>query len=375
MKFIEMTPEQLLAIFYIFGNVVSMIIMLILYIKNRKNKQTAAFLLMLIILFLIIYFIGDSIWALAYFNIIPGADIVIKFARMIYYSASGAIACAWLLYVELLLGSKLVYSKKRRLLYIPVLLSTISTILLCIFLNPAEKSIGGYMTAFGLVFVPFAYIITAGVRLLYKAHEAKDIITKRKLYTFGTLPILILAISSLQVFIAEIPIFCFGSIIVIITLYIYNQDSLIFTDPLTGVGNRNSLKKYVDDMSKEHIYYILMADIDSFKKINDTYGHIEGDRALRFTARILRTSTIHNSYYVARYGGDEFMIIARTENENDIISTIDLINTKMKESKNELNYEITTSIGYSVLNKGESIEAAVERADNMLYEKKKIVHK
>ena len=134
-------------------------------------------------------------------------------------------------------------------------------------------------------------------------------------------------------------------------------------------------KKYVDDLSKEHIYYILMVDIDSFKKINDTYGHIEGDRALRFTARILRTSTIHNGYYIARYGGDEFMIIARTESENDIINTIDLINTKMKESKNELNYEITTSIGYSVLNKGENIEAAVERADNMLYEKKKIVHK
>ena len=231
------------------------------------------------------------------------------------------------------------------------------------------------MTAFGLIIVPFSYIIIAGIRLFYTAHETKESIAKRKLYTFGVLPILILGISILQVFIAELPIFCFGAVIVILTLYIYNQDSLIFTDPLTGVGNRNSLKKYLSDMSKDHTYYILMVDIDSFKKINDTHGHIEGDRALKFTARILKTVTVINGYYIARYGGDEFLIIARTDDENAITELIHIVTERMKDSKDELNYEITTSIGYSKLEKGEPVEKAIESADNMLYDKKKIVHK
>lgn len=374
MRFNGMTPEELLCLFFIFGNVVSIILMLILFVKNHKNKQTAAYILTLIISFLIIYFIGDSIWALANYKIIQGADIVIKLARMVCYSVLGMIGCAWFLYVELLIGSKLVYSNKRRLLYIPVILSTISTILICAFLNPAEQSIYGYLTTFGLVIVPFLYIIIAGIRLLYIAYQTKETMAKRKLYTFGIVPITILAISILQVFFEDIPIFCFGAVIVILTLYIYNQDSLIFTDPLTEVGNRNSLMKYLSDMSKDHTHYILMIDIDNFKKINDTHGHIEGDRALKFTAGILKNVTVIYGYYIARYGGDEFLIIARTDDENDITKMIHILTERMKDSKAELDYGIKISIGYSKLEKGEPIEKAIEAADSMLYEKKKIVH-
>ena len=371
-----MTKEELLALFYIIGNVVCLFVLLLLFIKNRKNKQTQSQYFNYIVISLAVYLIGDALWSPCYFKLIPNYDILIKFARMLYYTATAFLGYFWFVYINITIGSDLVYNnKKRRLLYIPIAIASIYAILICLFLDPSIKNIYGYLTAFSLCLEPFLFVIFAGVKVFLKQLKVTDKVLKKRYINIAFWPIVILMVSIIQLFVAELPVFCFGTTIIVLALYIYNQDSLIFTDPLTGVGNRNSLKKYVDDISKEHIYYILMADIDSFKKINDTYGHIEGDRALRFTARILRTSTIHNSYYVARYGGDEFMIIARTENENDIISTIDLINTKMKESKNELNYEITTSIGYSVLNKGESIEAAVERADNMLYEKKKIVHK
>ena len=264
---------------------------------------------------------------------------------------------------------------KRRFLLIPALLSFISTIFICLFLDPSLKNIYGYLTAFLLVLVPFGFIITAGIRLIYKTRKENDTENKKKLFMLGIWPIIILIISVLQVFFAEIPIFCFGAVIVITSLYINFRDSLIFIDQLTGVNNRSGFKKYSRDLNKENTYYLLITDIDSFKSINDTYGHLEGDRALVFTANILKTVASLNSSFVFRYGGDEFVLLCNIKHDNDIENIINQITENMKKSKDELNYEITTSIGYSLINDIENVDEAFEIADKMLYEKKKIAHK
>ena len=84
MNFIDMPPNLLLAIFYIWGNAVCILIMLILFLKNYKNKQTASYYLLNVIFFLIIYFLGDSLWALAFFNVIPNNDMLLRISRIIY---------------------------------------------------------------------------------------------------------------------------------------------------------------------------------------------------------------------------------------------------------------------------------------------------
>ena len=374
MNFTDMPSNLLLAIFYIWGNMICIIIMLILFFKNYKNKQTSTYYLMNIIFFLIIYFLGDSLWALAFFNIIPNNDMLLRISRIIYYSSSAIIAYSWYIYVEILIGAKYVYTKKRRFLLIPALLSFISTIFICLFLDPSLKNIYGYLTAFLLVLVPFGFIITAGIRLIYKTRKEKDTENKKKLFMLGIWPIIILIISVLQVFFAEIPIFCFGAVIVITSLYINFRDSLIFIDQLTGVNNRSGFKKYSRDLNKENTYYLLITDIDSFKSINDTYGHLEGDRALVFTANILKTVASLNSSFVFRYGGDEFVLLCNIKHDNDIENIINQITENMKKSKDELNYEITTSIGYSLINDIENVDEAFEIADKMLYENKKIAH-
>ena len=114
MNFIEMSSSEILAIFYIWSNVVSIFIFSILYIKHLKNKQTKSKILSNIIVLLMIYFFGDAIWALAYYNLIPYSDIIIKFARMIYYLAAGFIGYYWLLYAEITINSPIVYNKKKK---------------------------------------------------------------------------------------------------------------------------------------------------------------------------------------------------------------------------------------------------------------------
>lgn len=375
MNFTNMTSNELLATFYVWANIVSTILFLVLFFKTFKSKQTKTRYFTNILFFLMVYFIADALWALAFFEILPNSEIILKITRIIYYSSAGIVAYSWFMYVEILLESRLVFNKVRRILLGIVLLSIIANTLICIFLDPSQKNIYGYLTAFALLIVPISFIITAGIQILTRQIKAKEDSEKKKYRLFALWPIIILAISILQLFIAELPIFCFGAIIIIISVYIYNQDSFIFTDALTGIGNRamiNRVFKYVS--SKIHEYYILMIDINKFKQINDTKGHLEGDRALIYVAEKLKIASSNYNSFLGRYGGDEFIIISRTNNTDEINKLIDLIDTLLDSSKTELGYIINVSIGYSKLDNISSIDDAIKKADEMMYDNKKTAH-
>ncbi len=81
------------------------------------------------------------------------------------------------------------------------------------------------------------------------------------------------------------------------------------TDPLTGLLNRRAMENCVREMrSEQSSFAVVMADLDHFKDLNDTFGHDTGDRALRIFARVLR-SAVRDADIVARYGGEEFAIV------------------------------------------------------------------
>lgn len=76
-------------------------------------------------------------------------------------------------------------------------------------------------------------------------------------------------------------------------------------DPLTNVYNRNYLHSYFESLSDQNLY-LMIVDIDNFKHVNDTYGHVEGDRILKEIANALTENVPGIS---GRYGGDEFLVI------------------------------------------------------------------
>ena len=81
------------------------------------------------------------------------------------------------------------------------------------------------------------------------------------------------------------------------------------TDPLTGLLNRRAMEERVRDLREEDMSFaVAMADLDHFKRLNDSFGHDTGDRALRTFARVLREA-VRDADIVARHGGEEFVIV------------------------------------------------------------------
>jgi diguanylate cyclase len=153
------------------------------------------------------------------------------------------------------------------------------------------------------------------------------------------------------------------------------------TDGLTGIYNRQAF----DDILKDLIercrvmntdLSLLMLDLDDFKKINDTHGHVLGDRVLVAFCQKCR-GTIRGDDVLARYGGEEFAIIlpgASLKNSlkkaRQICDAISLARYAICGDQNDDYLSVTVSIGVTVLKKNDTPEALIERADKALYKAK-----
>ena len=137
---------------------------------------------------------------------------------------------------------------------------------------------------------------------------------------------------------------------------ILDSSRKIFIDELTQIFNRHYLMNYLNSFtSVDKIHKklaLIMIDIDKFKHINDTYGHLAGDYVLKEFASILKSNLNNNGIHCVRFGGDEFIILADKNslmNDEQIVSIINKINLVLKNTlfsfdSNKINFGI--SFGY-----------------------------
>jgi diguanylate cyclase (GGDEF)-like protein len=149
------------------------------------------------------------------------------------------------------------------------------------------------------------------------------------------------------------------------------------TDSLTGIHNRryfleSAIPVINRDVRLKNDSFIMVLDIDYFKKINDTYGHAAGDTVLMEIAS--RIAYILRSYDLfARYGGEEFIMLVSDIDEDGVIYLAERIRRNISEKP--INIEkrsltITASLGLSQLSPINDLNTAIELADKALYEAK-----
>jgi diguanylate cyclase (GGDEF)-like protein len=149
-----------------------------------------------------------------------------------------------------------------------------------------------------------------------------------------------------------------------------------FIDKLTNVYNRNYLQKYEDFINLDD-YILATLDIDYFKKVNDTYGHDVGDKILRQVANTILLTIRTKDDIVIRYGGEEFLILAKTRRDGHLIALnmIERIFYAIQENtfaiSEEESIKITVSIGVNLVpHKSRTFQEAFKLADIALYNAK-----
>jgi diguanylate cyclase (GGDEF)-like protein/PAS domain S-box-containing protein len=145
------------------------------------------------------------------------------------------------------------------------------------------------------------------------------------------------------------------------------------TDFLTNLYNRRALFELLEyelGRRKRHQrpLALIMLDIDHFKKINDTYGHLAGDKVLAKSAEIIRKS-VRKTDIVGRYGGEEFIIVLPECTLADGAIVAEKIRAAVQESEFEGGIQVTISAGL-VENKDETAEQLIDAADQYLYQAK-----
>jgi diguanylate cyclase (GGDEF)-like protein/PAS domain S-box-containing protein len=162
-----------------------------------------------------------------------------------------------------------------------------------------------------------------------------------------------------------------------IKLRVNELEKLTLLDNLTQLANRNYLEREIQSRFEEKKrlnvpFGILFIDIDHFKKINDRYGHDVGDEVLKFVANTLVANSRPFDLY-GRWGGEEFIGIIRNINAKKLELLGNRVRTLVEHSyiihENEKLY-VTISLGATLVNKHDTIDSLIKRADTLMYKSK-----
>ena len=161
----------------------------------------------------------------------------------------------------------------------------------------------------------------------------------------------------------------------------HQLEQMALTDSLTGLPNRRAIDAWVKhelSAAARHRFplWVVMADLDHFKKINDTYGHDTGDTVLKSFAEILKVNT-RQSNMCGRLGGEEFVeIITHVETQDNLMIPIERMRTELEKTAFAFpggKFHCTASFGVAGTTAGGSpcFDELLARADKALYEAKK----
>lgn len=145
-------------------------------------------------------------------------------------------------------------------------------------------------------------------------------------------------------------------------------------DPLTRALNRHTFHNAIESAQEEHQRYqvtgiLFLFDLDFFKKVNDIHGHLAGDKILQEVSGIVQ-ARLRKSDQFFRYGGEEFAILLRHTSLQNAAHLAEDLRTKIQEHTFYNDIKVTVSGGLSEVQKGDDVNAWIDRSDAALYEAK-----
>lgn len=301
-----------------------------------------------------------------------------------YFFVLDLTAYSWFIFSETLQNSSIVNTQKKRILWgLPYLALGVLTVMLLrtdwLNFDPNAGLFQNGPIFWVQLILAFGYVLFTTFSAFLRASYKKNFANRGKYLALGCFGLFPLFFGFSQVILREIPLFPVGVTFGALLVYFYFQEQLISTDALTNLNNRSRMVKHLSarmqNADKEKPLYLFIVDLDNFKFINDRFGHIEGDHALVDAATILKTVAAKNDCFLARYGGDEFILMTDFANEQEAIALKQEIAEAFRafNETHDLPYELEASIGYA--HKTDDIEYIpdfIRAADTSLYEAKSL---
>ena len=370
---------------YILINVFCGVLVLISVIHSRigmgSTEQRRHFVATMSLL--LVFFAADTLWYTMDQGAIPQNQVASIFLKTIYFLSATIESYLWFLYMGTLSGAPFLRSRQKLwLLTIPIwvhallCLINVWTGILFWVTEDMQYSRGPLFPVQYLII--YSYLIASSMIALSRAMKPENYIDRNRLIVIALFPVLP-AISGLaQLFIWRVPFNCIGFTVSMVIVYLTELGQQISQEPLTQLANRKQLMRALQQNMGEHeeddLLCLFMIDVDQFKKINDIFGHVEGDRAILRVAEVLRNAAarLRRKATVARYGGDEFAILLVAEGEEDAAALQRLIDDELAEAnRSEERYQLQLSMGMAkYAGENRSIRELLNDADRKLYENK-----
>lgn len=368
---------------YYLNNTACIIIMLLilrLHLKSLDKTITARVFTFLIVS-VILYFIFDLCCGLLENDVWHKGQMLSTIFNLGFFFSSYLIGYFAFMYSECEINNTWMFNNKKLYLsFIPTLILIVLTFLTLKFrfffyIDINGEYIKGPHYFLVLLFV-YGYLLLIGIKNFILYFNKKYYLKKEILLSLSSFVIFPLIFGIIQAFHTGISIICLGTTISLVQVFISMQNKRITIDSLTKLNNRDKLMQHLDSKINNVInndIYFVMIDIDNLKHINDTFGHVEGDRAIKTIADILKQSCGHYTCMLARYAGDEFSIVFEGSLEsveklkNDIYT-----NLKVYQELTNGKYNLEVSLGYSRYDrfKMKNIVELIASADDELYKDK-----
>lgn len=299
------------------------------------------------------------------------------FLHICLFTIAPILTCYWYLFIKnLVVSDEAIVKKSNIILLIPVIISILLTLL-----SPFYNFVF-YIDSSNVYHRGPLFNISAAITYLYILYGFILIVkNRRKIVKQEFVPLCIFSV--LPVIGGLVQTLFYGTLLMwsgtaysLVIVYIFLQQRMVHLDALTGVWNRGSFDYYVSQRLKQKNndkLGIIYFDIDGLKNINDSYGHVEGDLAIKTSIAIIKR-VIRKNDIIVRMGGDEFLIILDCESNVDLGETINRINASFSQhNKNsEKSYELECSFGADIFNSEySSIDQFLRHVDNLMYENKR----
>ena len=289
-------------------------------------------------------------------------------------ASSGIIGYCWCLFVEYHIHRNFERIKKKsRILAIPLIIATILIIINLlgtgIIFDISKENI---YTRGPMNFILYIFVFVYYIESIYTVHKAKydSILVEFFPIYYFIIPCMIGTM--IQGFFFGVSTIWLCVAIAFIIVYIEIQISISFIDDLSGLYNRKYMNHYLNKLQNDktkHVYGFMM-DINDFKAINDTYGHLKGDYALIQFGIILQHSIDKDSVAI-HMGGDEFVIFAKLKSDEEALALKKQIkyNVRQFNIKSKEPFHLSFSIGIAKFN-GKNTDAFLSAMDDSMYEAK-----